>query len=263
MIPRLLTLLLLVATAHGQNMLVGNGAFEIQVAPAATFNPTNIAGYPIAGYWDTSVVGLSTNAGVVQWPDLSTNGFTLTNVTTARFPITIYGGLNGSNTISFTNAATVYLQSALLSNAPNCDVVLLCAHWRYMANKRIYSSFDGSYRSRLVYTDPNHNSMYGWGTQLHGGDLFPTNGTWQVLHDVYNGASSAMYTNNVLAYSGNSGAPPATNYVGFVLNAAVNGGSSGWMEVVEAIVYNTNLTAEARTNVYNHLKAKWPGANLP
>lgn len=63
---RLLTLLLLVATAHAQNMLVGDGAFQIQVAPAGN-SLTN----GLVAYW--------TLDNSASWTDSSGNGHTLTN----------------------------------------------------------------------------------------------------------------------------------------------------------------------------------------
>ena len=82
---------------------------------------------------------------------------------------------------------------------------------------------------------------------------------WLVMDVIYNGTSGLVYTNGVLAASGNIGTKACTNLVLNNANTLANGAAMNLAEMITwgggASIPGTNSTARAQ--LYYYLTNKW------
>lgn len=227
------------------------------VQTATTFNPTNISGVAPVAYW----IGDNWSSGTRTLKDIFTNSWNLTNDNSAWNPTS--GTLNGHTIIKFGEGGNIngtLANQAFVSASPFEVVMVYRFNSSYPnATRYLFSNPDGS-----VYW-----ALFAGGTGQHylnndGSHYFsiPANSLatnkWMVFNFVFNGASSAIYTNCATLAAGTAGTWSLTN---FWLGGKAMGNGAYPADIAEIGVYSGTLGAGAwsanRSNLFNYLTNKY------
>jgi hypothetical protein len=253
-------------TCFSQPFTFTDPAFRCDTIPATSgsWNPTNNADgtFPYAWYvgdWAT----ITNESGVLtNWQNLVSIYFNLTNNAASGTALPVVSGtLNNHKYVTF-DGVNDYLFSQSVTNTQPFEIVALlnyvyAAASSYKGLWEGYGNAGGSARR----TDANNLVAVGASTLTDG---FMATNTWLIVDIVYNQSSSYIYTNGVLAKSGNVG---TLNLNGFHL-ASISGGNSTYcspIKVAEVFIYgNTNGTsvlpgtnATYRANLSTYLTNKY------
>jgi hypothetical protein len=222
-----------------------------------TYYPTNIAGFPANGWWvgDNAKSSTSTNAVglVTNWLDWSGNGYNLTNLVANSEPTISNNCLNAHSVLSFDGS------NDLLRNVPFTNtqastgsefVMVVLFKWADASLHYIFRDNVGYALSRLPTT-----GYYGcFGNSPTVGPSV-TN-TWLVLAArTLANAYTYIYTNSVLVTGGPCGDANLSSLG--VGGRYSDGAASTPMLLAEFVSYNTNLTAEIRSNLFAYFTNKY------
>lgn len=252
MITRFVILLLSCLSCFAQFEMT-DAAFNVPatVATGTPFTFTNIANCKSWWYGEDWV----TNSSGESWPDRSTNGYTLTQTTKTGNIGTNY--LDGKKVIDFNGGNFGIMTSTAYTNAQPATVVMLIKSPGAPNSSRIFGMSAAGADFRVV------NSPSFGGT-LSGGSYnvecrLQTN-VWKVVEIVWNSTSSKIYTNGVLASSGNAGtvAIDSARLGGYTDYAAC-----GPITYAEVASFGVLLDSTTRSNYYNYFKTNYPSASLP
>jgi hypothetical protein len=212
---------------------------------------------PVAGYvawWDASQITSPPADGAVlsSWNDLSGNGHTLTQATTASKP-TYYSTttaklMNGLPAVWFNGSATE-MDAALVLAQPFTVVA-----WCQNLNTGSVQGYVFEGQASAVYV---RASGTGLGFQAYAGNAFVVQGPYDTsahyVAAVYNGASSSV-TVDTATTTGNAGA----NGITTTLQLGANNGSFAFNgPICEVIVYPSALSGANITALNTYLAGKW------
>lgn len=221
----------------------------LTVSAAYILTPTNITGYPSKAWYVASNV---VSGPVGTWKDLYTNGLDLTAGGSTR-PALNSGALNGLNTLSF-NGVSVSgscMTNTAFSQSQPWEIAMVVA----LTNNALGATLmDGSTRNliRNDTTDGKSLWMNAGSSSVKTCDIITNK--WIVLNAVWNGASSAIWTN---AIAGSSVSPGANSISGLFFGCRSDGANQQAMEVAEVAAYATNLTTALRSNLYYYFTNKY------
>jgi len=249
----LLLLIPLVAFAAGippQFVSVPDG--PVGAGPGGSWSPTNNSDgtYPM-GWWAFN--HLTTNSGNAILPNLnSTNSIgNLTNSTAANFPHA--GTRNGNATGRFFTDKFLRAGSGFATATQPIEIFFAVALTNSNGG-RIVTSGSGSpsYRMQTLLTG-NFSAISGV-SQINA--VPAVTNTWAIYSIYFSGASSTIYTNNVLALTGTLGTE------GFLAlgvgRREANGDNYGQFEMMEMLIYTnqcpSTVSESARSNVWYYLK---------
>lgn len=256
------------ASAFGQNesnVVVTYIAGRSVSTPGETFfNPLGIPGLTLwldagRGLWK-DVAGTSpvtANGDVIQrWDDQSGNGNFVTNYT-SNTTWNEFGGPNVTPSVAFpgsTIAANLFRSSS--SNLLSAPVWIFFTSIRNVTNAAV-GLFDskrlGSVNGRIRFSTTTGTLQAVSPTILSAGQFLTPN--FNLITVKFNGATSEIRTNGVVANTGDTG---ANDMYGFAIGAAGDGTGAGMNgKVVEVMVYTANLTAQNVDDVENYLRDKY------
>lgn len=206
---RLAILFLLTCCACWGQVFSGNGTFSgngslTAVSGIVTLATNSIPGYPaLTLFYPSSYV---TNGGnSVSMTDLGPHGYHLTNnATSAAWPTSMPNTLNGYPVLSFDGVAN-YLQNTIYTSGLPHEVVIVCSLTNGVDNRVVVGgTLSSPYNSFYKYGSNMRFAVYaGSGSPI----ISTVNSNRLMVFDfmVMGSASSAFYTNNVLAASGDCG----------------------------------------------------------
>lgn len=210
---------------------------------------------PVAGsaaWYDASqITGQADGSALATWADLSGNGHTLTQASPASQPIyyssTAANLVNGLPAVSFNGGPGI--ASAPFA-APLSQPFTICCVWNTTA-------ISGAYN----YAIDSDSALLGIGSGVFAiwatGGFVGNAGGSVGLHQhigVYDGASSAIYTDGAL---GATGSPGGGNLTMLDLGAGAQHGGAAHGLIPEVIVYPFALTSPQMTSIHDYLKTKW------
>lgn len=254
MVKTIISLLVLLgAPAWANPIFFGHNQF----ASAASFSPTNISGVASLAWYEPHTSGLQTNSGVVTLKDLFTNGYDLTNATAAYcFPTRIAAGLNSRDIVRFDGVSNFLRSVSFTVSQPN-EIVIVLNDKQALDSVSKYIQNSVTATKQLIRHSVN-NFSFNAGSSVNGTTAITNK--WIVLDALFNGASSVMYTNQVVAASGNAG---ANALGGITIAGADNLANTAFfqMDVAEIICYSASLGSAAwstaRSNLYCYLTNKY------
>lgn len=217
------------------------------------FSPTNITGYPSLGWWCVSS-NYTTNSSVVSLGNLylANSGTDLTNMAAASlWPTRQAGAVNGLDAIYFNSASSGnYLKNINIARAQPFEIAMVVCLTNYGSGNWYVWSTTNSTQSGFV-ANPNTGFIpYAGNTFSKVADMITNK--WFILDNSYN-TTLATYTNNTAVAAGNG----ANGLNGFTLMQRydLTGPSRGL--IAEVAAYATNLSAVARSNLFNHWTNKY------
>lgn len=209
---------------------------------------TNLPGYYCRSLYLVSSSLFVTNGGNVYW----TNSYNLTNylLWSAASPNRQPGMINGLDALSFTNDSAIMGEVGWVTNKQPYELVIVVNTLPSFApaNAGPAIQLKNTGVAYLGFWTTTNYLLFA-GNYLASPDYSMIRNSWIVLDCIYNGAQSAIYTNNVLCVSGNAG------------NNECNGISVETLHFLShlaCLVHYTNnipgTNATARGKVYTSLK---------
>jgi len=227
---------------------------------------TNLVGYPALSFWlpGTSTYHTNGTGPYTCWLDDLMGKYSLGPPTntyhTTYFPFRTIGGLNGHDVLTFNNIGSYppYLFSNNLTNTQPWELLIVARYTGSAtpAQNQNLATSSGAPTVWMIATQSTANLIVNESGVYQTDGAIPVS-SWVIYDFVMSGANSAIYTNGILALSGNFGAN-ALN--GMTIGS---GGITGWIGDVAGIVMYTNgtgaggipgLDGTARAKVYNGLK---------
>lgn len=216
--------------------------------------------------WWIPESGYSTNGAMVQLTDSSGNGYTLTNLNTSLYwpQLTNYT-LNGHSQMIF-DGTNQYLVCANFTNTQPFEVWIVSSVPQgsktiYVNQNFIFDSFSGTYRIYSTVTSQGSTMQFGVsaGTEKTYGSTSTPPFVWTNIYIfmyVFDGTSSALWTNNVVVGTGNEG---ANNMSGITLSSRYSLPTSRGVAYAfpEMIVCNGTNTAANRMLMYQYFTNKY------
>jgi hypothetical protein len=228
-----------VRSAFSGMWTTNSGSFETAASESEAFSPTNITGYA-AQVW---VVGSDYNASTGAWPDRSGNGYNFAQADADKRPATETIGTNVA--LTFDGVNDLLVNSTPETSNPYEFFFVLYA--QDLANEKFV--WENSAASRPTF------GSYVANTWIVDRDVTASDGNrngWRVWGHKYTDTTCVLTTNGTQLASVSIVNRP---YGGLSLGGKP--GVEGQVKIAEVIVYMTNLTTEARSNVNYYLQQKY------
>jgi hypothetical protein len=184
-----------------------------------------------------------TNGFVTTWYDQSGNGYFARETTAANQPQIVSSGnvilQDGKPFIEYTSTNKKLQTTSTFSISSPLQVFFVAKNTRAVANFPYYYDF-ATNRAICYYADdvtPKGLAAFN-GSQINSGDTSTARGLFDTL---FNGSSSAMYKNNSLLVSGNTGSNGASGIL--YLGSRNNGGQNLTGGFQEFIIYPSNQSS--------------------
>jgi hypothetical protein len=195
-----------------------------------------------------------TNGFVTTWYDQSGNGNNAIQTTASNQPQIVSSGSvileGGKPFIEYTSTNKKLQTAGAFSISSPLQVIFVAKNTRAVADFPYYYDFQTN-RSLNYYADdvtPKGLAAFA-GSQINSGDTSTSRGLFDTL---FNGSSSAMYKNNSLLVSGNTGTNGASGIL--YLGSRNNGGQSLTGGFQEFILYPSNQSAN-RTGISTNINS--------
>jgi hypothetical protein len=228
-----------------------------RVGAASDFRPTQLAGCVL---WLRGDLGITTdsNGNVSAWTDQSGNSHSLSQGATGLRPSynTADAGYNSQPTLGFNGSVCLPSAAAWTLNQPDTWYIVGEANTQMSVNGEFIDSNQGDGNRHVVgrtsgstgtfYMYAGAGSGYPVGTSVTGSKV--------TLCGVFNGSSSAIYTNRygTADGTGNPGANPMTQlYLGGITGGFLLG------KIAEVIAYNSAHGIAARQQLLQYLGARY------
>lgn len=217
------------------------------VVPATTWTPIDAPSTLFAWYKADAGLTLS-GSDVTQWADQSGNGRHLTSAA-GKYPSRLTNQLNGLPSVSFNGVANGhYMKMGAQTQNQPLTVYMLFRQTAYTQFRRIYSGLTDGYLYQAAASAPNL-------TMRTGGSAAPARtdipvGTFFVVANTWNGASSTFWKNRQLPNVGNSGTGA---FGGIVFGASNLLALNGAIDLVEVVVRTGAQTSLEQSQHANYL----------
>lgn len=249
-----LLLILLCACATLRATAQADYSTLLFLAPAASATWTPASDSSLEEWHKADALSLSDNDPVVTWADSSGNGRELGQSTSGRRPIYKASVWNSKPLVRFDGTDDI-LTNTFAANISQGFVIFIVVK-STVADTYVFDGTSGNRTAFLFNTASPEPRIFGAaGTFIEGatGIMGLTN-TWTL---VYNGASSAIYSNEVSVATGNAGADAMA---GLALGDYFDGRTAAVIPLngdVAEIAITTDTTSPTRSSYWSYLKAKY------
>lgn len=217
--------------------------------PTGSFEPDDLSGIS-AWYEADRITGLADGAAVVQWDDLSGNGYHLAHNDPTMRPTYQTSELNGLAVVSFDGTNDRVFN--LTINRAQPETVFVVAKWRAVYSAASYVAGGSTSTAGLIGRRADNQ------VNLHAGSHACTVTTdtevYTIYSAVFSGASSELRANGGTAATGN---PGTTTAVGLSIGSRDGGSEAANVDVAAFLSYARVLTGTERARVESYLATKY------
>jgi hypothetical protein len=201
---------------------------------------------PVA-WWKADSLALSNGAAVASWADSSGNGQTLAQATGTAQPTYVTNVVGGNPVVRF-DGTTDFLDATITTRTqPNTWFVV----FRPSSTAAMANVISGG---EEIIVDAG-GLVEVWGGASSVSDITATAGSWLSLGVQINGASSAIWSDNVAGTVGSLGTDPTGTALRVGNHSSLSRFFTG--DIAEIILYNQVLSATDRASVFSYLHAKY------
>lgn len=187
-------------------------------------NPTDIVGN-YASWVADNITGTNAGGLVTNWANVGPSGIAMTNWAAGKFPAISNNYVYGHALVHFVRATPQYMLASLYTSSVPHEVVMVIRFYEgYNSSTEYYfDSANSSYRNYA--RSGTGNTIQSYSGNIVGSSSTITN-KFYILDCVFNGASGAIYTNNVSSGVLNTGSQTMSGFVLATAYTLNNAGSS-------------------------------------
>jgi hypothetical protein len=207
--------------------------------------PTDIAG--LVGWWKADAITASDGDPLTQWDDSSGNA----NHLTGSSPTYQTAELNA---LPVVDGVDDRLSAAFTLAQPTTVFIVAQYHAARSANDTLFDGGPGLMNSMRAYRVVTGISLYAGGTLEDVALAMDVQTSYHYYTAIFNGASSSLKADEGTA---DTGSPGTASPSGFTLASHGNVGEFGPVNVAEAFIFDSSLSAGDQTSMRDYLAAKW------
>lgn len=225
-----------------------NAILARRLVGSAAFNPANLGGGSLVGWYKADAITGVADAGIVStWRDSSSNGRNLTQGTGGKEPIYKVGIQNNLPVVRFDGTNDFLASASFTLNQPTEIYAVLI----YRSAAINVVSIAGTGAAFLNYRTASTTISLFAGSTAPSATTTPE--AWHLYRALLNGASSDIDVDGATT-TGNAG---ATNPGGITLGSNQAGAASAQVDIGEVVVYAASLALADRATLRTYLRSKW------